>query len=93
MCALLPPLAAIRVRRILRGRYPQTPDGSPIMGSCEDPAGYHYAVGICRQTFILGPGLAADIVGLIRDGRTVTEPEVFALFRLERYFGKVEALK
>jgi len=93
MCDLLPRLSTVRVRRVWRGLYPQTPDGSPIVGSCEDPAGYHYAVGMCGQGFMLGPGLAQDIVGMIKDGQTVTEPEVFALFRLDRDFGKTEALK
>jgi sarcosine oxidase subunit beta len=93
MVDLLPRLAGIRVRRIWRGIYPQTPDGSPIVGSCDDPAGYHFAVGMCGQGFMLGPGLAEDIVGLIRDGRPVTDPEVFALFRLDRDFGRTEALK
>jgi sarcosine oxidase subunit beta len=93
MCDLLPRLSTVRVRRMWRGLYPQTPDGSPIVGSCENPAGYHFAVGMCGQGFMLGPGLAQDLVGMIRDGKTVTPPDVFALFRLDRDFGKTEALK
>ncbi len=41
----------------------------------------------------LGPGLAEDILGLVKNGRPVTEPEVFALFRIDRNYGKTEALK
>ena len=32
-------------------------------------------------------------MGMIQEGKTVTEPEVFSLFRLDRDFGKTEALK
>jgi sarcosine oxidase subunit beta len=57
------------------------------------PAGYHYAVGMCGQGFMLGPGLAEDIVGLVAEGRPVTDPAVFSSFRLDRDFGKTEKLK
>jgi hypothetical protein len=48
---------------------------------------------MCGQGFMLGPGLAEDIVGLVKDGKPVTDPEVFRSFRLDRDFSKVEALK
>ncbi|HUI70252.1 MAG TPA: FAD-binding oxidoreductase [Spirochaetia bacterium] len=93
MVGILPRLASVRVRRTWRGLYPQTPDGGPIVGSAETPAGYHYAVGMCGQGFMLGPGLAEDIVSLIAEGKPVTDPEIFRSFRLDRDFGKTEKLK
>jgi len=93
MIDLMPCLASVRVRRTWRGCYPQTPDGGPIVGSAEAPAGYHYAVGMCGQGFMLGPGLAEDIVSLVMEGRPVTDHDVFSSFRLDRNFGKVEKLK
>lgn len=86
MVDLLPRLASIRVRRVWRGLYPQTPDGSPIVGSSKEVAGYHYAVGMCGQGFMLGPGLAEDIISLVTEGKTVTNEKVFELFSLERDF-------
>lgn len=93
MVDLLPRLAKVRVRRTWRGLYPQTPDGSPIVGSAESPEGYHFACGMCGQGFMLGPGLADDIAGLVTEGKPVTDPDVFSSFRLDRDFGKVEKLK
>ncbi len=93
MIDLIPRLATIRVRRTWRGCYPQTPDGEPIVGSADTPAGYHYAVGMCGQGVMLGTGLAEDIVGLITEGRPVTDPGLFNSFRLNRDFGKTEKLR
>ena len=94
MVDLLPRLASVRVRRVWRGLYPQTPDGSPVAGSSKDVEGYHYAVGMCGQGFMLGPGLAEDMVSLIRTGKPITDEEVFRLFRLDRDFSAAtEALK
>ena len=86
MLDLLPRLATVRVRRVWRGTYPQTPDGSPIVGSAVDPKGYHFAVGMCGQGLMLGPGLADDLVSLVTEGRPRTDPEVFRLFRHDRDF-------
>ncbi|MBI5622276.1 MAG: FAD-binding oxidoreductase [Elusimicrobia bacterium] len=93
MADLLPRLAGIRVRRVWRGCYPQTPDGSPITGEAPQAKGCLYAVGMCGQGLMLGPGLAEDLVSLITKGRPVTEEDAWASLRLDRDFGKVEALK
>lgn len=91
---LFPRLANIRVRRIWRGCYPQTPDGNPIVGKAPGVEGYYLAVGMCGQGFMLGPGLADDIVGLITESGTVTDPGVFELLSLERDFSAaMETLK
>jgi len=91
---LFPKMSNIRVRRIWRGCYPMTPDGSPIVGTSKEIEGYHFAVGMCGQGFMLGPGLAEDIVGLIKDGQTVTDAEVFGLFSYGRdFYAASEMLK
>ena len=93
MIDLLPKLANIRVRRVWRGCYPQTSDGMPIVGSAENARGYHYAVGLCGQGLMLGPGLAEDVVNMIKDGKPITDEKVFESFRLDRDFSGAEALK
>ncbi|MBI5209131.1 MAG: FAD-binding oxidoreductase [Elusimicrobia bacterium] len=90
---LLPRLAGIRVRRVWRGCYPQTPDGNPIVGEASTVRGYFYAVGLCGQGLMLGPGLAEDMVSLMTAGEPVTERQAWDSLRLERDFGRVEALK
>jgi sarcosine oxidase subunit beta len=93
MVDLVPKLANIHVRRTWRGCYPQTPDGMPVVGSHPEIQGYHYAVGLCGQGFMLGPGLAEDVVSIIKTGKPVTDADVFESFRLDRDFSGVEALK
>lgn len=90
---LLPRMAGIRVRRVWRGCYPQTPDASPITGEAPETRGYYFGVGLCGQGLMLGPGLAQDMVSLMTTGRPVTEERAWSLLRLQRDFGKVEALK
>ncbi|MBI5883574.1 MAG: FAD-binding oxidoreductase [Elusimicrobia bacterium] len=93
MVDLLPRLAGIRIRRVWRGCYPQTPDGSPIVGEARDARGYLYAVGMCGQGLMLGPGLAQDLVSVMTKGKPVTELAAWDSLRLDRGFGKVETLK
>ncbi|MDP2954834.1 MAG: FAD-binding oxidoreductase [Longimicrobiales bacterium] len=93
MVDLLPRLAGIRVRRVWRGCYPQTPDASPVVGEAPETRGYYFGVGLCGQGLMLGPGLAEDLVSLMTTGTTVTEEKAWNLLRLERDFGKTEALK
>ena len=54
---LMPILKHIRVRRVWRGTYPMTPDGSPIIGQVNGLEGYLLAVGMCGQGFMFGPGV------------------------------------
>jgi len=90
---LIPRLVNIRVRRIWRGCYPQTQDGMPIVGEAKKIRGYFFAVGLCGQGLMLGPGLAQDMASLILTGKPITEPTAWASLSLDRNFGKVEALK
>lgn len=93
MIDLLPRLAPVRVRRVWRGCYPQTPDGMPIVGEAPEARGYFYAVGMCGQGLMLGPGLAQDMVSLMTTGAAITEAEAWNSLRLDRDFGRVESLK
>lgn len=86
-------MAQIRVRRVWRGSYPQTPDGMPIAGEAPDVQGYFFAVGLCGQGLMLGPGLAEDMVSLMLTGKPVTEESAWASLRLDRSFGTAEALR
>ncbi len=93
MVDLLPRLANVRVRRVWRGCYPMTPDGMPVVGGSAAVKGYYYAVGLCGQGLMLGPGLSEDVVNLIKHGRPVTDQEIFDTLRLERDFSGAEKLK
>jgi sarcosine oxidase, subunit beta len=66
MVALLPRLRHLLVRRVWRGLYPMTPDGSPLLGWF-GPEGFFVAAGMCGQGFMLGPGIA-KLVGRVLDG-------------------------
>jgi sarcosine oxidase subunit beta len=92
LVALYPRLRHLRVRRIWRGLYPMTPDGSPIVGRPAGLANVVLAVGMCGQGFMIGPGL-----GEILAERLMEDPEAHAdvlhPLRLERDFGGEELLK
>jgi sarcosine oxidase subunit beta len=62
---LMPVLKCIRVRRVWRGTYPMTPDGSPIIGKINGLEGYLLAVGMCGQGFMFGPGVGQLLTHLI----------------------------
>lgn len=93
MVQLVPKLAAVKVRRTWRGLYPMTPDGSPIVGWAPDLPGFLYAVGMCGQGFMLGPGLAQIIARLVTGALRVEDREVLAAFSPEREFAGAELLK
>jgi sarcosine oxidase subunit beta len=92
MVALYPRLGNLKVRRTWRGCYPQTPDGSPIIGQCGPPSHY-VAVGMCGQGFMLGPGVAALMARLITGEATTEDAEVLDELGPDRNFGSEEALK
>ncbi len=93
MVDLMPKLKNIKVRRVWRGLYPMTPDGSPIVGRMEEVEGYINAVGMCGQGFMLGPGLATYLVRLIQDDLDEEDREVFELLSAYREFEGEEKLK
>ena len=92
---LIPRLKNLTVRRVWRGLYPMTPDGSPIVGRAPNLEGLFLGVGMCGQGFMLGPGVGANLAALVARGRPLLEPEVFDLLSPSRdlYGGKREALR
>ena len=94
MVELLPRLANLRVRRVWRGLYPMTTDGSPLVGWNRQFEGLLHAVGMCGQGFMLGPGLGEILARLVRGESTAADKMVLDAFSLYRDIGKqVEALK
>ena len=93
MVGLMPKLANIRVRRTWRGLYPMTPDGFPIVGRSRDLEGYIFAVGMCGQGFMLGPGLGSLLSRLVQQDLTPEDEETLEELSPYREFGAEEKLK
>lgn len=93
MVRLMPKLANIRVRRTWRGLYPMTPDGSPIVGWSRELIGYIYAVGMCGQGYMLGPGIGALLSRMVREELTPEDEETLKELSPYRDFGGEEKLK
>jgi len=93
MVRLLPRLKHLRVRRVWRGLYPMTPDGSPIVGWNREVKGLAHATGMCGQGFMLGPG-TGEVVARMISGKSDEKDEVILSgFSPYRSFGGGEALK
>jgi sarcosine oxidase, subunit beta len=92
---LLPRLKNLTIRRVWRGLYPMTPDGSPVVGKSPNVEGFFLGVGMCGQGFMLGPGVGRNLAALVARGTPVIDREVFDLLSPSRdlYAGKKEALK
>lgn len=93
MVGLMPKLANVRVRRTWRGLYPMTPDGFPIVGWARELEGYLYAVGMCGQGYMLGPGVGALLARLLQDDLTPQDEEELKALSPYRAFGGEEKLK
>ena len=95
MVEVVPRLKHLTIRRVWRGLYPMTPDGSPIVGRAPGVDGFFLGVGMCGQGFMLGPGVGKSLASLVAHGRPAIDPEVFDLLSPARdlYAGKKEALK
>jgi len=65
MVNLMPRLRYLKVRRTWRGLYPMTPDGFPIVGKLPQMENYIFAVGMCGQGFMLGPGVGKVLTRLL----------------------------
>jgi sarcosine oxidase subunit beta len=93
MVNLLPRLKNIRVRRVWRGLYPMTPDGSPLVGWNREVKGLYHMTGMCGQGYMLGPGVgevsARDILGKTTENDRI----VLDGFDMYRKFGGEETLK
>jgi len=93
MVDLMPCLQRIRVRRVWRGLYPMSPDGSPLVGMNRQVKGLVHATGMCGQGFMLGPGMADTLARLVTGTTTRDDRTVLDEFSLYREFGGEEGLK
>jgi len=92
MVDLYPRLANLKVRRVWRGVYPMTPDGSPLIGQA-GPGNHFVAAGMCGQGFMLGPGIGETLARLLVSGLTETDRMVLQELSPGRRFRSVEVLK
>ncbi|HKN06616.1 MAG TPA: FAD-binding oxidoreductase [Thermoplasmata archaeon] len=92
---VIPRLKNLTIRRVWRGLYPMTPDGSPVVGKAPNVDGFVLGVGMCGQGFMLGPGVGRNLASLVARGTPLIDREVFDLLSPARdfYRGKKEALK
>lgn len=93
MIELMPRLKNIRVRRVWRGLYPMTPDGSPLAGWNREIEGLAHVTGMCGQGFMLGPGMGEIMARLVTDESTDNDALVLDEFSLYREFGGTEGLQ
>ncbi len=90
---LLPRLKNLRVRRTWRGLYPNTPDGSPLVGWNHRIKGLLHVTGMCGQGLMLGPGAGEVVARLIADQTTADDQIILKAFSPRRKFKGQEALK
>lgn len=93
MLELLPRLKNLRVRRVWRGLYPASPDGSPLVGWNRQVQGLLHATGMCGQGFMLGPGVAELVAGMVSREQTENDELILAEFSPYREFAQAEALE
>jgi sarcosine oxidase subunit beta len=95
MIALVPRLGNLMVRRVWRGLYPMTPDGTIILDRVDGIAGLYLAAGMCGQGFMLGPGVGRCMASYILTGRPTIDARAFASLTFGRDFhaARKEALK
>ncbi|MFH1479728.1 MAG: FAD-binding oxidoreductase [Pseudomonadota bacterium] len=93
MVHLLPRLKNLRVRRVWRGLYPMSPDGSPLVGWDRDVKGLLHATGMCGQGFMLGSGVGQVVARMIMGKGTEEDKIILEGFSPYRNFGGGEALK
>lgn len=93
LLAVMPRLAALRVRRTWRGLYPMTPDGSPLVGWSRELEGYLLAAGMCGQGFMLGPGVGELIARMVCGSLAAGDEEILERMSPYRAFAGQERLK
>ncbi len=93
MVRLLPRLKNIRVRRVWRGLYPMSLDGSPLVGWDNQVKGLVHATGMCGQGFMLGPGVGEVVARLVAEETTKEDKIILQGFAPYRSFSGEEALK
>ena len=90
---LIPRLKNLRVRRVWRGLYPMTPDGSPLVGWNRQISGLLHATGMCGQGLMLGPGSGEVVARMIANQSTDDDQMILEEFSPYRKFKSQEALK
>lgn len=90
---IMPVLKHIRVRRVWRGTYPMTPDGSPIIGQVEGFDGLLLAVGMCGQGFMFGPAVGRVLTHLLLNELDEADKIVLEKLSFNRSFKSEEILK
>ena len=94
MVALIPRLKTLRVRRVWRGCYPMSPDGSPIVGWSPEIEGLFHITGMCGQGFMLGPGMGELAARMITGNESRQDKDAIDIFSPGRQFAEArEALK
>ncbi len=93
LVGLLPRLKNIRVRRVWRGLYPMSPDGSPLVGWSEEVKGLLHATGMCGQGFMIGPGLSEVLARMVTRKSTSDDGVVLDGFSPYREFKGDETLR
>ncbi len=93
MVELLPRLKNLRVRRVWRGLYPMSPDGSPLVGWNREKVGLLHATGMCGQGFMLGPGLGEVVARMITQESNEQDQIILSDFSPYREFNTLETLK
>jgi sarcosine oxidase, subunit beta len=90
---IMPVLKNIRVRRVWRGTYPMTPDGSPIIGEVAGYEGFLLAVGMCGQGFMFGPGVGQLLTNLVLNKLDEEDKIILEDLTFHREFKTEELLK
>ncbi len=94
MVHLMPRLKNIRVRRVWRGLYPMTPDGSPFVSWNNEVKGLLHATGMCGQGFMLGPGVGEVVARMVMGTESENDRIILEKFSLYRDLSSgMEALK
>jgi sarcosine oxidase, subunit beta len=90
---VMPILRHIRVRRVWRGVYPMTPDGSPIIGQVDGLEGLLLAVGMCGQGFMFGPGVGQLLTHIVLNELDEADKIILHSLTYHRAFTTEEMLK
>ena len=94
MVSLMPRLKNLRVRRVWRGLYPTTPDGSPFVSWNKEVKGLLHATGMCGQGFMLGPGVGEVVARMVTGTESDNDRIILKKFSLYRDLSSgMEALK
>jgi len=90
---IMPILKHIRVRRVWRGTYPMTPDGSPIIGPVNGLDGFLLAVGMCGQGFMFGPGVGQLLTDFVLNELDEADKIILESLSFHRKYKSIEVLK